>query len=151
MEIKELSKILSKNYSNASNGDKVIQIHLFGVKYGKMIRERKYPVKDIIDKSDLNEAYIAELNKGIKLSNKVIFDNDEIDLNTLGKILGDNFENAKNGETVASIYLFGIKYGKLIKTKNYSINEIIKISGINQAYFAELNKGIRLSEYLSIK
>ncbi|WP_345765912.1 MULTISPECIES: hypothetical protein [Chryseobacterium] len=65
--------------------------------------------------------------------------------------MGDNFENAKNGETVASIYLFGIKYGKLIKTKNYSINDIIKISGINHTYFAELNKGIKLSEYLSIK
>ncbi|WP_294220177.1 hypothetical protein [uncultured Chryseobacterium sp.] len=150
MEINELSKILSENYSIASNGDRVVQIHLFGVKYGKMIREKRYSVKDIIDKSDLNESYIAELNKGIKLSDKVIFDN-EIELNTLGKILGDNFENAKNGETVASIYLFGIKYGKLIKTKNYSINDIIKISGINHTYFAELNKGIKLSEYLSIK
>lgn len=151
MEINELSKILSENYLNASNGDRVVQIHLFGVKYGKIIRERKYSVKDIINRSDLNESYISELNKGIKLSNKVIFDNDEIELNVLGKILSNNFENAKNGETVASIYLFGIKYGKLIKTKNYSINEIIKISGINQAYFAELNKGIRLSDYLSIK
>ncbi|WP_345765910.1 MULTISPECIES: hypothetical protein [Chryseobacterium] len=58
MEINELSKILSENYSIASNGDRVVQIHLFGVKYGKMIREKRYSVKDIIDKSDLNESYI---------------------------------------------------------------------------------------------
>ena len=151
MEIKELSKILSENYENAYNGEKVVQIHLFGVKYGKIIRENNYSSKDIIDNSELNESYIAELNKGIKLSDKVIFENDEIELNDLGKTLKDNYENAKNGETVASIYLFGIKYGKLIKMKNYAINEIIRISGINESYFAELNKGIKLSEYVSIK
>ncbi|AYN06634.1 hypothetical protein EAG11_11895 [Flavobacterium sp. 140616W15] len=74
-----------------------------------------------------------------------------MELNALGKTLKDNYENAKTGETVASIFLFGIKHGKLIKMKNYSINEIIKISEIHESYFAELNKGIKLSEYLSIK
>ena len=151
MEIKELSSILSHNYTNAYNGEKVVQIHLFGIKYGELIRKEKYSSKDIINQSGLNESYVTELNKGIKLREKVVFENDELELNNLGKILKDNYENAKNGETVASIYLFGIKYGKLIKTKNYPINEIIRISEINDSYFAELNKGIKLSEYITIK
>ena len=151
MEIKELSRILNHNYTNAYNGEKVVQIHLFGVKYGEIIREKKYSSKDIIDESGLNESYVAELNKGIKLRNEVVFENDKLELKSLGKILKENYENAKNGEIVASIYLFGIKYGKLIKTKNYSINEIIEISGINDSYFAELNKGIKLSEYITVK
>ena len=66
MEIKELSRILNHNYTNAYNGEKVVQIHLFGVKYGEIIREKKYSSKDIIDESGLNESYVAELNKGIK-------------------------------------------------------------------------------------
>ncbi|WP_233898030.1 HTH-like domain-containing protein [Tenacibaculum piscium] len=151
MEIKELSKILSHNYTNAYNGEKVAQIHLFGIKYGEIIRKNKYSSKDIIDESGLNESYVAELNKGIKLRKEVVFENDKLELKSLGKILKDNYENAKSGETVASIYLFGIKYGKLIKTKNYPINEIIKISEIKDSYFAELNKGIKLSEYITIK
>lgn len=151
MEIKQLSEILKLNYANAYNGEKVVQIHLFGVKYGKIIRENNYSSKDIICESGLNDSYIAELNKGIKLRDEVIFENDEIELNALGKTLKDNYENARTGETVASIFLFGIKHGKLIKMKNYSTSEIIKISEIHESYFAELNKGIKLSEYLSIK
>lgn len=68
MEIKELAKILNDNYNNAYNGEMVVQIHLFGIKYGKRIRENKFTALEIITKAKLNDSYVAELNKGVKLS-----------------------------------------------------------------------------------
>lgn len=68
----ELAIKLAENVSKAiGNNDKALSIHLFGIKYGKTIRERKYNVKNIIVKAKLSETWNAELNKGIKLSNYV--------------------------------------------------------------------------------
>ncbi|MEI8204109.1 MAG: hypothetical protein WCH34_13900 [Bacteroidota bacterium] len=151
MEINNLAEILKQNYNNAYNGEMVAQIHLFGIKYGKIIRENKFTPLEIINKAELNVAYVAELNKGIKLAEFVCLENDEHELIDLAEILKEKYHNAKNGESVASIFLFGIKYGQLIRRKNISINELIKLSSLNDAYVTELNKGVKLSEYASIK
>ena len=150
MEIKELAKILNDNYNNAYNGEMVVQIHLFGIKYGKRIRENKFTALEIITKAKLNDSYVAELNKGIKLSNMIVLDNDEDELTDLAKILKVNYENANRGESVAEVFLFGIKYGQLIRRKNLSIGELIKLATLNESYIAELNKGVKLSKYISM-
>jgi len=49
------------------------------------------------------------------------------------------------------IRLFGIKYAAEIKKDNYSSEEIIKASGISEAYLKELSKGVKLSEYVHSK
>jgi hypothetical protein len=39
MTVVELSKKLSEMYENADDGDKVAMIHLFGIRYGKIIEQ----------------------------------------------------------------------------------------------------------------
>lgn len=69
----------------------------------------------------------------------------------LGNELNDIYTNLgeKVGK-VASIHLFGIKYGVMIKENGYKPVDIIKISGIHSSYITELGKGIKLSSYVTI-
>lgn len=68
LTIDELGEILSKMYNG---GAKIVGIHLFGIRYGKYIRRKKYSVSDIIKASGIKDSYFAEVNKGISLSNYV--------------------------------------------------------------------------------
>lgn len=64
----ELVAILTDMYNNAPINEKVVNIHLFGIKYGDIIISNHYNVKDIIKASNLPESYSTELSKSVKLS-----------------------------------------------------------------------------------
>lgn len=66
----------------------------------------------------------------------------------LGKTLKDMYNSAPNKEQVIFIHLFGIKYGDEILRNDYSIAEIVSISGISDSYKTEVRKGINLSKYV---
>ncbi len=68
-----------------------------------------------------------------------------MDKNELALILKNMYENAEQGEKVAMIHLFGMKYSKEIKELS-SANEIVKLAGINDSYYSEVSKGIKLQE-----
>ncbi|MGJ0361751.1 McrB family protein [Aliarcobacter cryaerophilus] len=68
-----------------------------------------------------------------------------MDKNELASILKNMYENAEQGEKVAMIHLFGMKYSKEIKNLS-SANEIVKLAGINDSYYSEVSKGIKLQE-----
>lgn len=72
-------------------------------------------------------------------------------LQDLADILSDMYNNAPRKDQVTMIHLFGIKYANLIIENGYSRKEIIKKSNIPESYLVELNKGIRLSNYVVIK
>lgn len=65
----------------------------------------------------------------------------------LGNILKDMYNNAPDKDQVAMIHLFAIKYSEFIIDK-YTAAEIIRVSGINKSYGTEVNKGLRLSQYV---
>lgn len=69
MRIEEASKILAQMYRNALEGEKVIAIHLFGIKYADQIRN--IPAKEIAAGADLPESYGTEIRKGINLAKYV--------------------------------------------------------------------------------
>lgn len=69
----------------------------------------------------------------------------------LSKKLNEMYFNAPEGELVSMIHLFGIKYAEAIKECNISIKEIVEDSGISSTYQAEINKGIKLSKYVTIR
>ena len=76
MGIEELARILSQMYNNG-NGDKAAMIHLFGIRYARVIQENGFTAEQIIAQARLNgdpipESYPTELNKGRKLSEYVI-------------------------------------------------------------------------------
>ena len=64
----------------------------------------------------------------------------------LGKILGEMYGNAKSGEKVTMIYLFGVKYHDEIQ--NVGIAQVIEESGIHSTYRTELNKAVKLAKYV---
>ena len=63
-----LAKIL-KNMYEAAVDDKnmVAAIHVFGIKYGKEIKEGSFVAKDIVLQAGISESYVVELNKALKI------------------------------------------------------------------------------------
>lgn len=68
----ELAKELKKVYEDgAKNKEKTTMIHLFGIKYGEVIRGQNYTPKQILKYAEMDESYHVEINKGIKLAKYV--------------------------------------------------------------------------------
>lgn len=74
-----------------------------------------------------------------------------MDIQELGKKSHDMYFNAPKGETVAMIHLFGIKYAQEIQMSKASKQLIAEEAGISKSYFVEINKGIKLAHYVTIK
>ncbi|MBE4907863.1 hypothetical protein IMZ08_07325 [Bacillus luteolus] len=71
-----------------------------------------------------------------------------MNINVLASKLNEMYSNAPEGDQVAQIHLFGVKYADLILRNNYKATEIVRLSGINRSYAAEVSKGIKLSKYV---
>jgi len=69
-------------------------------------------------------------------------------LQELGKVLHDMYTNSDEGESVAMIHLFGIKYADEINRLDISKKEIAIAAGINSSYGTEISKGVKLSKYV---
>ena len=69
----------------------------------------------------------------------------------LGDILRDMYENAKEGYAVVLIHLFGIKYAEQIRDSGVTPMDIVRAAGINASYSTEIQKGIRLAEFVTVK
>ena len=67
----------------------------------------------------------------------------------LGNILFEMYSNAEDRMQVASIHIFGIKYGKNIIEKEFRAPEIIKAAGLNESYSTELQKALNIYRCLN--
>lgn len=72
-------------------------------------------------------------------------------LNELGETLSNMYQNAPNGDSVAMIHLFGIKYANQIRNLGASSKAIAKAAHINDSYGTEISKGVKLSKYVTPK
>lgn len=70
-------------------------------------------------------------------------------LQQLGNILGQMYGSAEDKMKVASIHIFGIKYGKNIIQKEFRASDIIKEAGLNESYSTELQKALNIYRCLS--
>ena len=68
--------------------------------------------------------------------------------NTLTTILADMYNNAPDGEAVAMIHLFGIRYSKDIKNCAESMKKLAISAGIQESYGTEIAKGVKLAQYV---
>lgn len=68
MTIEELSQKLKEMYEDAPKNEQVVNIHLFGIEFGEMIKRNNYRVSQIISLAEMKKSYGVELSKGIKLS-----------------------------------------------------------------------------------
>lgn len=69
----------------------------------------------------------------------------------LGNKLKNLYDNANEGEKVTMIHLFGIKYGEIIREKEYTFKEIAEEAGISETYKTEISKGANLAKYVTVK
>jgi len=74
-----------------------------------------------------------------------------MELKKLGEILEKMYDEAKKGEKVTMIHLFGIKFADLISENGYKPLEVVKAAGINASYATEVNKGMNLAKYVKVK
>lgn len=63
--VEMLGEILRKMYEAADS--KTSAIHMFGLKYGEIIKENNFSATAIVEASSLNGSYGAEVGKGIRL------------------------------------------------------------------------------------
>ena len=71
MTISELGHKLREMYENAPDGDSVVMIHLFGIKFGPQLRDCGASARDLAIAAGIPESYRTEINKGINLSKYV--------------------------------------------------------------------------------
>jgi len=62
-----LGEILKSMYDNAKKGEKVLQIHLFGIEYGDIITSNEIKVSEIVSVAKMDPSYVTEVTKGIKI------------------------------------------------------------------------------------
>ncbi len=67
----ELGNKLKNLYDDANTGEKVTMIHLFGIKYGEIIRDNEYTFKEIAKEAGISETYKTEISKGANLAKYV--------------------------------------------------------------------------------
>ncbi|WP_178988649.1 HTH-like domain-containing protein [Winogradskyella schleiferi] len=72
-------------------------------------------------------------------------------INQLGSALSKMCQEAPKGDKTAMIHLFGIMYAEEIKKSKFNKKEIAKAAKISETYFAEINKGVKLAKYVTIK
>src|SRR5574344_1869857 len=65
--IEELSAELKKMYDNAPEGGKLSSIHIFGIKYAKVILDKNYSPASIVKSARLNDSYATEISKGVNI------------------------------------------------------------------------------------
>ncbi len=71
-------------------------------------------------------------------------------INYLANELKRMYESSLGSKT-AMIHLFSIKYAQEIRKNNYTPREILKLADMKESYFAEINKGIKLAEFVDVK
>ena len=71
MDLDILGEILNTMYDNSSEENKILNIHIFGIRYGEKIKREGYSVDEIIEKSGIDYLLKARLIEGINLSDYV--------------------------------------------------------------------------------
>lgn len=74
-----------------------------------------------------------------------------MDKQELGKILAQRYNQHKKGFANCSIILFGIEYSSEIKNGGYTAKDILEASKIGKNYESDLNKGIKLANFVKVK
>ena len=69
-------------------------------------------------------------------------------LSALSSCLRRMYDSAREGEQIAMIHLFGIRYASEIKSAGYSPKDIVLAAQMKSSLATELNKGIKLAAYV---
>lgn len=90
----------------------------------------------------------VDIKKLIEIKDSKL-DDKEFTIQELGSILQEMYSNAEDRMQVASIHIFGIKYGKNIIEKEFRAPDIIKAAELNESYSTELQKALNVYRCLN--
>ena len=68
MSVQDLGNELCEMYNGADKGSAVVMIHFFGIKFASQIRENGAHASDIVRVAGMNDSYVTEIQKGIRLA-----------------------------------------------------------------------------------
>lgn len=85
----------------------------------------------------------VDIEKFIKISD-IKLEDKEFTVEELGDLLQEMYRNAEEKMQVASIHIFGIKYGKYIVEKDLKTLDIIRAAHLNESYYTELQKALNV-------
>ena len=72
-----------------------------------------------------------------------------MNIDELGKILRQMYDDAPEGEKETMIHLFGLKYSDMLD--RVPIAKVVEKSGIPASFSTEIRKMIKLSGYVTLK
>lgn len=130
LSLDELGSCLREMYNDPNCQHKTTAIHMFGIKYGKVILEQGYSVRSIADAAGINESYNVEINKGINIYKSI-----------LSNEYGIRFEDLEDCQEQKdkSVKISGgsniLFYGVPGAGKSHRIDEIIKDSDYERVVF----------------
>lgn len=90
----------------------------------------------------------VDIKELIEIKNAEI-ENKKFTVDELGTILKEMYGNAEDKMQVASIHIFGIKYGRNIIENEFKAPDIIKAAGLNGSYSTELQKALNIYRCLN--
>lgn len=125
----DLGNLLKEMYESGSiDKSQTSMIHLFGLKYGLIIRNKKLSIKNIVKESGISDNYAIEINKGIKLAELIA-------KNTCGVAFGQKKQlNTKSNTSVLQKNNLNIKlhdYNSTLRTKPFML--LAGISGTGKS------------------
>ena len=126
--VEELGNILLQMYNDPAAASKTAAIHVFGIKYGRIIRDYNYSSADIISSAGISENYQVELGKGLRIFDSLknnefgikFYENENVNTASKPKKC---IEIKRNARTIKIHPLNQIIYGAPGTGKTYSTAE----------------------------
>lgn len=66
MTTEELTRALRDAVLGAEDGNKVVAIHLFGIRYAEALDGRN--LAELVDRAGLGKSWVTEIRKGVRLA-----------------------------------------------------------------------------------
>ena len=70
MQVPELARALREAVNRAPEGERVVSIHLFGIRHARDLRE--VSLRDVVDGAGIPRSYVTEVHKGMRLAEHVV-------------------------------------------------------------------------------
>jgi hypothetical protein len=74
MTIGELAAELRRDVATAPDGDRVVRIHLFGIRRARDLNG--VPLKELVERAGIPSSYHVEVHKGMRLADHVVLRDD---------------------------------------------------------------------------
>lgn len=70
--LEELAAILSEMYNDPKVVNKTTAVHMFGLKYGDVIKEQNIAATNLVTMANINSSYHAEVSKGVRIYESIL-------------------------------------------------------------------------------